>query len=169
MANFLLAPSQPHSIKDYQIILMVPLAGTNIPTIPIPLLSHGDDSESFSYEHISAEKNTVKEDCVGGAHWSINPGESGKIKLKMMSTDSNNAILQARYATVTPLGTFRNTNPFHFIVKGNNTLPGQDKLLEGLYCRIEGPPAAGRGKDVGSVEWTITCSKLMINEVGVNA
>lgn len=169
MANFLLAPAQPHNIKDYQLILVVCPLGSRVPSLPVPILSHGDDSESFNYEHITAEKNTVKEDCVGNAHWSLNPGESGKVKLKMMSTNPDNALIQARYAIVSPVGTFRNTNPFHLTIKGNNTTPGQDILLQGLYGRVEGPPAAGRGKDVGSVEWTLTFSKLLINEVGVNA
>lgn len=155
MGNFLPVQSQSHSIKDYVITFLI--AG-----VPVILTSHGDDSESFSYEHISAEKNTVKEDCVGNAHWSLNPGEAGKIKFKLMHTNPMCAQLQAMYAAATPIKTVRNTATFTVNISTNT---GR-LLITGQKCRIEGPPSGSRGKEVGSLEWTVTASALIINEQG---
>lgn len=149
--------STTHKIDDYNVSVI--LAGG----APVPLLSLGDDSEQFSYER-DGETWNKKHDCQGSAHWSYNPERGGKVMLKTLHTNqSSNLILQGLLAVVSPVGEIINPTLFDLIIADNQG----NIVIRANKCRIERQPNGSRGKEVGTIEWSVMASELLINESGL--
>ena len=158
MKNFSPSKSLTHSIKDHNFTLMLKGA-------PIVIDSMGDDSEAYNYERNKAETFELVSDCSGDGHYSFDPDKSGKITLKLYHTNPNNKKMQALRGVVTPVGEIINPAIFDVVITDGSG----NTLVRGNKCRIQGQPSAGRGKAVGTVEWTILCVELLVNETGVEA
>lgn len=155
MGSFSARTAQSHRVNDYEIYLLK--LG-----IPTPITSIGDDSEAFNYE-MDEEAETLKKDCSGNVYFSHNPGESGKIMLKLMHPNPNNAVLQTFHSIVTPVGLLPVPGTFDIIINDNQGRP----FLRGVKCKIQQQPNGARAKETGSIEWTIICGQLLVNESGI--
>lgn len=150
--------STTHKIDDY--ILTAVVAGVT----PVPIIAAGDDSELFSYERDNETWNK-KHDQSGSGHFSYNPARGGKITVKTLHTNkSANSQFQALLSVAGIVGELVNPGNFDFLITDNQG----NAVIRANKCKIERQPNGSRGKEIGTIEWTIIAVELLVDESGLN-
>lgn len=153
---FVPAQSETHIIADHSVVFVK--AG-----VPFPIPITGEDGQSFFTYSRNTEAVKQKIDLSGRGVFSVSANKSGKIEFNIMHTSPFIAIFQSLISVVTPVGELDTAGTFDVHIKDNQ---GRE-FLTGLKCKIEKPSDGDRGGEVSVHKYTVLCTQLIPNELGL--